>query len=878
MTLAREQRPADSEHTERNPARSASPPTPTTLRPHVIVNTHARSNLAALQRLVGNGTVSALIAGPSAGAIAAPIADPTPALIAGPIPVQRLALQDGPPLAPGNYRYGDEIIGLDAKSMRRVLTDRAAKGGLVAERKWKADFVTDMQAMSGSPRKYEDPDRKQTVSVEPTLATNAEQGQREIDQSASAAQRQFQQDMLTMVRGMLDASEAKLKAEAKRYGFPDHDSIFKPKLASAGQAAVAGALPASEELRGAMRAAKVLVDGKQKLKSVQEANAKLGPILGDFTRPATLEPAAKEYHELRRKQLAEFPILAALERNDKSLRELASGAQFAQPGSVGHGATTAILNAQDKIRFELAEALSKITVVRDGMNAPDKIDKFWANPVLVGNTKRKMAIDPKSLPNAAVDDKIRQLQEDAEFSADLKKALGVGILILSVIPGAGLVAGGIGLVAGAIDVYGAFQDFYWEEAASGTAMDKAEAISQSDPSLFSLGAAIAFGLLEGVAEVKALEGAISVFKAVKTSYREVRAAAAIAEASSATAKTTATAELIAAREKLRTTVDQSSGKPGLGDQVLSSSQADAKALATDLKKSLGQIPEPALKELIINEGSVSVTENTTLADEAVIDAARLRREYAEWADLERNGPKGERGRRFVDWLREDRSGRPHGVVTDPAGLMEYGLDAGGAKRSFEACIRDDPTREAGVFRDVATGEHVCVQGGHSFVETGWTQLPENQLHGKARVWHLVTHYHPDRGLIIDRVPSKADFAVVTSNQRAGLGPPGPVKSTVAWTDTTSKIRFETEFGHVPGAPRPYWVRYRVEDGTMRVASFLDAPWDSGAAAYDAWIYSAFSNPAAAVPGGNVMPVAPSLPAVPGARPNVLPPPLPPNRK
>ena len=90
------------------------------------------------------------------------------------------------------------------------------------------------------------------------------------------------------------------------------------------------------------------------------------------------------------------------------------------------------------------------------------------------------------------------------------------------------------MVMGAVDVYGAFQDFFWEEAASGTAMDKAEAISQTDPSLFSLGAALAFGLLEGVAEVKALEGAITVFKAVRGAYKEARAAAAVAKVAKGT--------------------------------------------------------------------------------------------------------------------------------------------------------------------------------------------------------------------------------------------------------------------------------------------------------------------------------------------------------
>jgi len=120
-----------------------------------------------------------------------------------------------------------------------------------------------------------------------------------------------------------------------------------------------------------------------------------------------------------------------------------------------------------------------------------------------------------------------------------------------------------------------------------------------------------------------------------------------------------------------------------------------------------------------------------------------------------------------------------------------------ARSSFDAAIREDPTREAGVFRDVVTGEHVCVQGGHSFVEVSWMDLPENKVGGKARVWDMVTHYHPDRGLIIDRISSGSDFDVISYNQRAGLAPRGSVQSTIVWTDAKSRIRFETQFGYAP---------------------------------------------------------------------------------
>jgi hypothetical protein len=80
-----------------------------------------------------------------------------------------------------------------------------------------------------------------------------------------------------------------------------------------------------------------------------------------------------------------------------------------------------------------------------------------------------------------------------------------------------------------------------------------------------------------------------------------------------------------------------------------------------------------------------------------------------------------------------------------------------------------------------------------------------------------------------------------------------VTSAFAWTDPASKIQFETEFGFVPGAERPYRTRYRVEDGTFRIASFKDRPADIGV--YQEFVNRFTGQPSDVVPGGNVMPVA-----------------------
>ena len=60
------------------------------------------------------------------------------------------------------------------------------------------------------------------MDVEPTLATEAERGQAEVERQAGATQNAFQHQLLGSVRNMLDSSERKIEAEGRRYGFPDN--------------------------------------------------------------------------------------------------------------------------------------------------------------------------------------------------------------------------------------------------------------------------------------------------------------------------------------------------------------------------------------------------------------------------------------------------------------------------------------------------------------------------------------------------------------------------------------------------------------------------------------------------------------------------------
>jgi hypothetical protein len=308
---------------------------------------------------------------------------------------------------------------------------------------------------------------------------------------------------------------------------------------------------------------------------------------------------------------------------------------------------------------------------------------------------------------------------------------------------------------------------------------------------------------------------------------------------------------MAATERLRTTADTASGKPGLGDHVVASLGQDVKAAALSLDRALKLIENPALKELILKGDPEAVFGGKTLMDLATEDPNGLAEDYRQW---QRRTTPESKGRSFTDWLRDVKDVHQHGVLNNPAGILEYGLDDAGARRSFEACLREDPTREAGIWRDPATGENVCVQGGPGYVESGWMADGDSLWSGRTPRWELVLHNHPNRGIAIDRIPSQGDYGALVSPLDPAA--PRPIRSAHTWTDPASKLRFETEFGYTPGAPRPWWARYRVDDGTMRIASFAEPPQGAGYNAYQDFINNFHGLPGDPVPGGNLPPVGP----------------------
>jgi hypothetical protein len=275
--------------------------------------------------------------------------------------------------------------------------------------------------------------------------------------------------------------------------------------------------------------------------------------------------------------------------------------------------------------------------------------------------------------------------------------------------------------------------------------------------------------------------------------------------------------------------------------------ADVKSFSKQVNEGLEKIKDPELQNLVRN-GKQPVSKNgSTLMDLAAENPERLESEFQTW---KKNGSKGT----FEEWLAKQAPEFVHKTTSYPAGLVEEGLDTAGARRSYDASIIEDPSREVAIWKDPATGEHVCVQGEAGFVETSWMTSAENQRNGQMPRWKLEIHHHPGRGVFSDHLPSANDFQSIMHWQTLE-GVPQRTRSVLTYIDAESKLRFQTEFGFEPGARRPYWTRYRTSDGTWKIATFEKPPFAEGAVEYDAFVHSFKGDPNAPVPGGNVYPVA-----------------------
>ncbi len=188
------------------------------------------------------------------------------------------------------------------------------------------------------------------------------------------------------------------------------------------------------------------------------------------------------------------------------------------------------------------------------------------------------------------------------------------------------------------------------------------------------------------------------------------------------------------------------------------------------------------------------------------------------------GPGGAAGMRPKGY-QSVRGTRVVAPATDdwPEGLVHYGLTEKEARASYAKSIFEDPHREAGIWVDLDTGEHLVVQGSPGTVETmgaegkGWMADPEFA----GRRWHFAEHYHPTMGggWEIARYPSIEDYDVLLHpywGRTPPVEPPAGISSVIRWQEPRTGKTMYTSFGYDPAAEQPFWVEFKdAKSGAIR---------------------------------------------------------------
>ncbi len=345
---------------------------------------------------------------------------------------------------------------------------------------------------------------------------------------------------------VLDAQETQANAEAIRYGITSETttrlrSISKrePSLQVSDSETTYSMQSDSNSAKGLQGAAKVLLDRREKIQKLADKQLKQVKWITDPMDPKAREMVPDEhfaetgkevdrekaaYEQLRSYLVAEYPALAAFSEMGKSTSELQTIAHQ------GAGPLTASL-----IGKKITDILTKIEKTRRGIEKEDI--NVWQLTKVIDATAVELGADNDYEKRRLVADK-REAEQPGFWQDLALLAVNIAAVALAAPTGGAslAVAAGINVAVAATHV----EDYLMKEAMSGTAFDKAHALSQEEPSLFWLAVEIVgTGLDVGVAASTMAKTFKTLGTAVKTAQTatDAKQAAEALDALRAAAKT-----------------------------------------------------------------------------------------------------------------------------------------------------------------------------------------------------------------------------------------------------------------------------------------------------------------------------------------------------
>jgi hypothetical protein len=411
-----------------------------------------------------------------------------------------------PPANGATIDFGGRALSKDPRFVRFQLEQVTAQGGgLKGLRAFVASFRAqvardrDVQRAPGSPATMTPPP---AVPIHAGGASTQLIGEIEpvVVEQAAALEKEVA-DFLTFfgtvgidsILQVLFDSEKRVHAEADRYGVGATPA--DPEASKKDRAEMAKQAKAVHARWKAVVAAKKKVEESRK-PELNRGNPMYARALYEEA-PKMLNTAQQELTLARISAEGRFPIIASYTSRER----------WDELEGLGNATPTDQLG---KIREEIQDKLDNIAKVREKASKHE-IDIFKL-PQTIKLAKSKTATLPGSMHSAVVDERVVAGDDD-----NTKLILGcilIGLALLTAIPTGGaslaVTATVVGAEAASVAIsayllYQGFEEYQLEKAETGNEFDKAQAVSQSDPSLLSLA-------LEIVGVIPTVKGAVSVFK------------------------------------------------------------------------------------------------------------------------------------------------------------------------------------------------------------------------------------------------------------------------------------------------------------------------------------------------------------------------------
>jgi hypothetical protein len=440
---------------------------------------------------------------------AAPANATSPAPTAVPAAASSSIVYEGKPLSPVNVGMTltpDEGAAMDL--LRQMIVEHGVKqmrewvetfpaSWVISEEAYPTSTEENKGDVSGAPLP---PEMREQNALRKEIVGTFQSARQRWEIYIGQKQSEFDRALIGHVSDLLDRSRIEILAEAERYNIPLEGQIG---LTADKVGIKVPFWTAKDERDSLQTAAKQLLA----LWNKKDEQKKLATAL--LTPPVGLIEIDRNFALQRRQITSQFPALAAYATSKERLRELAGTPDAVQ-----------------SLRSEMNKRLDDIAWVRSEMQ--DHLYKLKLDPGLRASTKRNLQIAPKTVGDRVIEDNIADAQAAQEELDLIKSTISVALIGVALfVPLPGAVPGVLlatSLVMQATDVYSHFEDYLWEEAASGTAFDRASAISHSDPSLLWLGVEIAMFIANVAGSARAIEEGAMMFKKLASPVREVMVA------------------------------------------------------------------------------------------------------------------------------------------------------------------------------------------------------------------------------------------------------------------------------------------------------------------------------------------------------------------